>query len=99
MLDAIKTYIAPVSGVIASFVVGWGAARGYNLDAQQIASLIVATFVLVERVVAVFSNPTNAATPKALRASKVMLAQHGEPSIRSTLRQGAQKSGPVSRDD
>lgn len=99
MLDAIKTYLAPASGVVASFIVGWGAQHGYNLDAQQVASLVVATFVLVERIVAAFSNPTNAATPTALRASRVMLAQHGEPSMGTAFRSGASKAGPVRKDD
>lgn len=98
-MEILKTYIAQFAGLIAAFVVGWGASHGLTLDAGEVSALIVAAFVVVERVIAAHTNPTNAATPRARAAAKVMLDQHGEPSVPSAMRAGASKAGPVARDD
>jgi hypothetical protein len=99
MGDLLKTYLAQIVAIPAAFVVGYAAKHGLTLDQQQVAGLMIAAYAVVERLVAAKTNPTNAATPKALRASRVMLAQHGEPSIRSTMHQSASKAGPVRKDD
>jgi hypothetical protein len=98
-MEWIKTYVAQFAGLLAAFIVGWGASHGLTLDAGEISALIVAAFVVVERLIAAHTNPTNAATPRARAAAKVMLEQHGEPSVQSAMRSGAGKAGPVRKDD
>lgn len=98
-MDTFNTYIAPVAAVVAAFVVGFAAKYGLTLDAQQVAGVMIAAFALVEKLVAAKTNPTGAVTPAALRASRVMMAQHGEPSMATAIRSGASKAGPVRKDD
>jgi hypothetical protein len=98
-MDTFNTYVAPVAGVVAAFIVGFAAKYGLTLDATQVSGLMIAGFVLVEKIIAAKTNPTGAVTPAALRASRVMLAQHGEPSMATGIRAAASKAGPVRRDD
>jgi len=98
-MEVIKTYIAQFAGLLAAFIVGWGAKYGLTLDAGEVSALIVAAFVVVERIIAARTNPTNAATPRARAAARVMLEQHGEPSVQTAFRAGAHKAGPVTKDD
>lgn len=98
-MEVIKTYIAQFAGLLAAFIVGWAAKHGLTLDQGEVAALIVAGYVIVERLVAAHSNPTNAATPKARAAARVMLDQHGEPSVKTGLHAAAHRAGPVSKDD
>ena len=98
-MEWLQTYIAQIAGLLAAFIVGWAAKYNLTLDAAQITSLLITVFVAVERLVAAHSNPTNAATPQARRAARVMLDQHGEPSAKTAMHSYAQRSGPVSKDD